>query len=112
MSQLTNTTTTDRDIITIENTLADPLESPNHHYDLPSELITADKIHHMPWSDVPRQMNYINMQTAASSVSGGSMSQISKTYDSPSELGTVSLECMISTLIPIIFIKDIVHAHV
>lgn len=90
MSQLT-VSSTDRDIITIENTLADPLESPNHHYDLPSELITADNIHRMPWTDAPRQKNYVNMHTAASSVSGGSISQISKTYDSAPELGTVSV---------------------
>lgn len=80
----------DEDIITIENTLAEPLESPMHHYDLPSELISADNIHRIPWTEVPRQKkNYINMHTAASSVSG-SMSQISKTYDSAPELGTVS----------------------
>ena len=78
----------DKDIITIENTLADPSESLMHHYDLPSELISADNIHRMPWTDMPRQKNYVNMHTAASSVSG-SISQISKTYDSAPELGTV-----------------------
>ena len=94
MSPLTITTDSspDRDIITIENTLAEPLESsPAHHYDLPSELISADNIHRMPWTESPRQKNYINMHTAASSMSVGSMSQMSKTYDSASELGTVSV---------------------
>ena len=94
MSPLTITDSSpDRDIITIENTLAEqPVESsPAHHYDLPSELISADNIHRMPWTESPRQKNYINMHTAPSSMSVGSMSQlqISKTYDSPSELGTV-----------------------
>jgi hypothetical protein len=94
MSPLTLTDSSpDRDIITIENTLAEPLESsPMHHYDLPSELISADNIHRMAWTDSPRQKNYINMHSAASStcMSMGSISQSSKTYDSPSELGTVS----------------------
>ena len=99
MSQLQSIDSSpERDIITIENTLAEPSESPMHHYDLPSELISADNIHRMPWTDVARQKNYINMQTAASSVSGGSISQLSKTYDSASELGTVSVHDSFTTL--------------
>ena len=76
------------DIITIENTLAEPAESPMHHYDLPSQLISSTNIHRLPWMDVPRE-SYVSMQTVTSSVSG-SVSQISKTYDSAPELGTVS----------------------
>ena len=79
-----------RDVITIENVIADPSESP-HHYDLPSELNHGRAgIHRMQWTDVPStQGSYIPMQSSASSVSG-SVSQISRVYDSATELGTVS----------------------
>lgn len=79
-----------KDVITIENVIADPSEPP-HHYDLPSEL-NKDRpaIHRMQWTDVPSiQDSYLHMQSSVSSVNG-SVSQMSRVYDSATELGTVS----------------------
>lgn len=87
------------DIITIENTLAEHLESPMHHYDLPSELASAGNIHHMPWTNLPRE-KYVNIFTDGSPLSE-SHGQLSKTYDSARELGTVSRSFTQSTAYPL-----------
>lgn len=74
-------------VITIENMMADPTEFQHHHYDMPSELTRGQLTRNVPRSDATRD-NYVSMQTASSSVNG-SVSQLSKIYDSASELGTV-----------------------
>ena len=86
MSQLNE----NNDVITIENAAADQADAP-HHYDLPSELLhDRPGIHRMPWTEVNSiQGSYLPMQSPSSSVSG-SVSQISRVYDSAPELGTVS----------------------
>ena len=79
-----------KDVITIENITADQSEPP-HHYDLPSELYHSHAgIHRMQWTNVPStQGSYIPTQSSASSMNG-SVSQISRVYDSATELGNVS----------------------
>ena len=76
-----------QDIITFDNPMADPADFA-HHYDLPSEL-NHGRTTHLGVLSNGRKESYVSMQTMASSISG-SVSQMSKTYDSAPELGTVS----------------------
>lgn len=90
MSHLVESDGSRKNVITLENPMADPADFTSHHYDLPTELIHDHRsANRMNFVNNMSRDSFTTMNTVTSSMSD-SVSQMSKTYDSAPELGTVS----------------------